>query len=63
MNDLKFPREYASNLIENGFEEMATVMDLSDEDFKEMGGVEKRGHRIKIIQSLKKIKQGDGVVP
>ena len=56
VNDLKLPKEYANNLIGNGFEEMDTIMDLSDEDFKEMAGVEKKGHRMKIIKSLKKMK-------
>lgn len=57
VNDLQLSRKYANNFIENGFEEMGTIMDLSDEDFKEMGGVEKRGHRRKIMKSLQKMEE------
>ena len=61
VNDLKLPREYASNLMKNGFEEMGTVMmQLSEEALKEFAGVENKAHRMKIMMALQK-KNGGGI--
>ena len=56
-NEVKLP-QYFELLIENGFEDMESMKDITMEHLREMG-IDKMGHRIKLMKSIAALKAAD----
>ena len=52
---VKLP-QYMDLFIENGFEDLSVIQDLTIDDLMEMG-IEKKGHRMKIVKCIAKLKE------
>ena len=56
LSDVVKLQQYADIIIDDGFDDMETVMTLTDDDLIKIG-IEKRGHRRKISLFIDKRKQ------
>ena len=50
--------QYCELLMENGFEDMESMKDITMEHLREMG-INKMGHRLKLMKSVAKLKAVD----
>ena len=53
-NEVKLP-QYVDLLMENGFEDMESMRDITMEHLREIG-IDKIGHRLKLMKSVAKLK-------
>ena len=53
-------QKYLNIFINNGFEDLGTILELRDEDFNIMGLP--LGHKLKMLKKIKELKGGDNVV-